>query len=202
MSVVAHDFETSGLPLFKERSVDIRQPHIVQMALVRYGDDGTELSSECVVVKPDGWTISAEMTAIHGISHEQAMAIGIPENDAIALFLVTMAQATVRVAHNEQFDRRIARIAMARAGYQRALIECLEAQPSCCTCISSKALVKAPATEKMLAAGFTGFKSPTLGECISHFWPDEAVEGLHGALADARYSGRLYWHLQSLAKAT
>lgn len=198
--IVAFDFETDGLPLFNERSVDPRQPHIVQMALVSYGDDGVELSNECVIVKPDGWTIGADMTAIHGISHEQALEVGIPENDAVALFLVAMAKATVRVAHNESFDRRIARIAMSRAGYQRPLIEFIEAQPSFCTCNSSKKLVNAPPTDKMLAKGMTGPKSPNLGESVAHFFPGEKIEGLHGALVDARYSGRIYWHLKSLEK--
>lgn len=201
MTTIAFDFETTGLPDFNARSHDPKQPHIVQMALVSYGDDGVELSDECVIVKPDGWTIGADMTAIHGISHEHALEVGIPENDAVALFLVAMAKATVRVAHNESFDRRVARIAMSRAGYQRPLIEFIEAQPSFCTCNSSKKLVNAPPTEKMLAKGMTGPKPPSLGEAVAHFFPGEEVQGLHGALVDARYAGRIYWYLQSLEKA-
>lgn len=195
MTTIAFDFETTGLPDFAARSIDPKQPHIVEMALIEYGDDGAEIGLQRVIVRPDGWTIGADMTAIHGISHEQAMDEGIPENDAVAMFLVTMARATVRVAHNESFDRRIARIAMSRAGYQRPLIEFIEAQPAFCTCNSSKAIVKAPPTEKMLAKGMTGPKPPNLGECVAHFWPDEKIEGLHGAVADARYAGRIYWHL-------
>lgn len=201
MTTVAFDFETSGLPDFTARSHDPKQPHIVQMALIAYGDDGVELSNECVIVKPDGWTIGADTTAIHGISHEQAMDIGIPENDAVALFLVTMARTSVRVAHNESFDRRIARIAMSRAGYQRSLIEFIEAQPSFCTCNSSKRIVNAPPTEKMLAKGMTGPKSPNLAECMQHFF-QEAIPGAHDALVDARAAGRVYWHLKSLQKPT
>ena len=200
--IIAFDFETSGLPLFNERSVDPRQPHIVEMALIEYGDDGVEVGYERVIVRPDGWTIGADMTAIHGISHEQAMDEGIPENNAVAMFLIAMARTSLRVAHNESFDRRIARIAMSRAGYQRSLIEFIEAQPAFCTCNSSKAIVNAPPTERMIAKGMNGPKPPNLGEAVKHFFPDEEITGLHGALADARYAGRIYHHLRSIGKAT
>lgn len=201
MTVTSFDTETTGLPLFNERSHDPRQPHIVQIALVTYDEQGVEIDAQCVIIKPDGWIIPPDTTAIHGISHERAMDIGIPENDAVALFLVAMARASVRVAHNESFDRRIARIAMSRAGYQRSVIEFIEAQPSFCTCNSSKRIVNAPPTEKMLAKGMTGPKSPNLAECMQHFF-QEAIPGAHDALVDARAAGRVYWHLKSLQKPT
>lgn len=200
MTVVAYDFETTGLALFNERSLDPRQPHIVQMALVTYGDDGTELGHECVIVKPDGWVISPEVTAIHGISHERAMDEGIAENDAAAMFLLAMVKSPIRVAHNAAFDTRIARIAMSRAGYQRDMIEAFERRTEFCTCNASKPIVKCPPTPKMLAAGFTGYKSPNLSECMLHFF-GSALEGGHDALVDARASGRIYWHLRNLKVA-
>lgn len=202
MTVIAFDFETTGLPDWNARSIDPKQPHIVELATIRYDDTGSEIGVERVIVRPDGWIIPEDTIKLHGITQEQAMNEGIPEDEAAAMFLVAMARADVRVAHNESFDRRIARIAMARAGYQRPLIEAFEALPSFCTCNQSKALVKAPPTEKMLAKGMTGPKAPNLGECVAHFFPGEVVEGLHGALADARYCGRIYWHLRSLGKAT
>lgn len=194
----AFDFETTGLPDFAARSLDPKQPHIVEMALIEYGDDGVELGFKRVIVRPDGWIIPPDMTAIHGISQEQAMDEGIPEADAMAIFLVAIARAALRIAHNEPFDRRIARIAMSRAGYERALIEFLEAQPSFCTCNASKKIVNAPPTDKMLAKGMKGPKSPNLAECVAHFFPEEKIEGLHGVLADARYAGRIFYHLQTL----
>lgn len=200
MTTIAFDFETTGLPDFAARSIDPKQPHIVEMALIEYGDDGAEIGFQRVIVKPDGWMVPPEMTKIHGISHEQAMDEGIPENDVAAMFLLAMAKADLRTAHNESFDRRIARIALSRAGYQRSLIEAFEALPAFCTCNSTKAIVKAPPTEKMLAKGMTGPKLPNLGETVAHFFPGEVVEGLHGALADARYCGRIYWALQGLKK--
>lgn len=199
MTTIAFDFETTGLADFNARSLDPKQPHIVEAALIYYGDDGTEIENDRWIVRPDGWVVPPDMTAIHGISHEQAMDEGIPENDVAMMFLARMGRAEVRIAHNESFDRRIARIALSRAGYQRSLIEAFEALPSFCTCNSSKKLVNAPPTDKMLAKGMTGPKSPNLTETIRHFFGEEIV-GAHGALVDARCAGRIYHHLKSLGK--
>lgn len=195
MTVIAFDFETTGLPAWNQRSIDPRQPHIVQMALVTYSDDGTEIGHRCVIVKPDGWVIHPDMTAIHGISHQRAMDEGIPEKAAIDEYWETMTAAALQVAHNAQFDIRVARIALVRSGYPREKIEAMEGMPHFCTCTVSKPIVKCPPTPKMLAAGFMGFKNPSLAETVRHFFGEE-IEGAHDALVDARCAGRIYWHLK------
>jgi DNA polymerase-3 subunit epsilon len=197
MTVISFDFETNGLPLWNVASDDPRQPHIVQMALVVYTDTGLEIGHDCVIVRPDGWNISPEMTAIHGISHQRAMDEGISEKKAAEMYLDAMTDTELRVAHNIAFDIRIARIAMVRSGYSRGLIEKLEAMPKFCTCEMSKPIVKRPPTERMIAAGFTGFKSPNLQECMTHYFAEKIVGG-HDALVDARCAGRIYFHLQTL----
>lgn len=201
MSTIVVDTETTGLPLFKERSNDPRQPHLVQLALISYNDEGAEVSAAAVIIKPDGWTIPEEMTAIHGISHERAMDEGIPEAIAVDMFISGQARAALRVAHNIAFDVRILRIAMTRAGIERDFIEAIEARASYCTCNAAKPVLKMPPTEKMMAAGMKGYKSPKLEECITSFF-GETLPGAHDALIDARACGRLFFHLQSLGKST
>lgn len=196
--ILFYDTETTGLPDFKARSADPVQPHLVQLALVVTDDDGTELSAVSVIIKPDGWVIPANVTAIHGISQDQAMAEGIPEAAAVGMFMVNQGQCAMRVAHNEAFDRRIMRIAMTRAGIERDFIEAVEKRDAFCTCNVSKPIVNLPPTERMLAAGFRGPKPPKLEECIKHFF-DEDLPGAHDALIDARAAARIYFHLQSLA---
>lgn len=199
MSVLFFDTETNGLPDFKARSADPSQPHLVQLALVETDDDGSERESICVIVRPDGWVISPEMTAIHGISQERAMDEGVPEQHAAGLFLVAQARSRLRVAHNESFDRRILRIAMTRPGFERDVIEATEARQAYCTCNAAKPVVNLPPTDKMIAVGFTGPKPPRLGECIKHFFGED-FPGAHDAMIDARACARVYWRLQSLAK--
>lgn len=198
--IIGFDTETTGLPDFKARSTDPAQPHLVQLALVICDDDGNESSTRSVLIKPNGWTISPEVTAIHGITHERAMDEGIHEDQAVALFVVTQGRASLRIAHNESFDRRIIRIAMARAGYERDFIEAIEARPSYCTCNTAKPIVNLPPTQRMTDAGMTGPKPPKLEECIRHFFGED-LPGAHDALVDARASVRIYQHLNKKAVA-
>jgi DNA polymerase-3 subunit epsilon len=197
MTHLFFDTETTGLPDFKARSADPIQPHLVQLALVMCDDEGTETQALSVIVRPDGWVITPELTAIHGISHERAMDEGIMEREATTMFVMWQARATLRVAHNESFDRRIMRIAMTRSGFERDFIEHIEGRPSFDTCGAAKPIINLPPTEKMLAAGITQPKPPKLTECIQHFFGEE-LSGAHDALVDTRACCRIYYHLQSM----
>ena len=200
MSTQVWDTETTGLPAYDTRSNDPAQPHLVQLALVLLDDAGREVEAVSVIVRPDGWTIPPEMTAIHGISHEQAVAEGIPERAAAMMFVAMQSVARLRVAHNETFDRRILRIAMTRAGIERDMIEAIEARASYCTCNAAKPIVNLPPSPRMLARGMKGPKSPKLAECYLHFF-GEPLSGAHDALIDARACARLYGALQQQGAA-
>lgn len=191
MSALVFDTETNGLPLYNQRSHDPAQPHLVQIALLLLDDDGTELQSAVKIIRPDGWVISPEMTAIHGISQERAMDEGVPEKQAAIMFISAQAQAHIRVAHNASFDTRIMRIAMTRAGIARDFIELVEARPHYCTCNGAKPIVNLPPSPKMLAAGMKFSKSPKLSECYFYFFGEELI-GSHDALVDARACARVY----------
>lgn len=112
-----YDTETTGLPLFNEPSEDPRQPHIVQLAasLIDLESRAT-LASMDVIVRPADWEIPEEVAAIHGITTEHARALGVREAIALELFLELWSRSSLRVAHNEQFDARIIRIALLRYG--------------------------------------------------------------------------------------
>jgi DNA polymerase-3 subunit epsilon len=191
---IIFDTETTGLPDFKARSADPTQPHLVQLALLLFDDAGVEIEHDCMIIRPDGWVIPEDTTAIHGISHERAMDAGIPEKDAAWLFLLWQARATLRVAHNESFDRRILRIALTRAGIERDVIEATEARPSYCTCNAATPIVNLPPSEKMLAKNMRMPKSASIAEATKHFFGEE-IEGAHDALVDARACARLYFRL-------
>jgi DNA polymerase-3 subunit epsilon len=193
--ILFYDTETTGFPVKKAPSADPRQPHLVQLALVTYDDAGQETDAQCVIIKPDGWEIPAEVIALHGISLERALAEGIPEAEAVALFVTTTDSARLRVAHNEAFDSKIMRIALLRAGTTREEIEAMEARPKFCTCEAAKPIVNLPPTRRMLDYGFNGPKPPKLAECMKHFFGEE-FPGAHDALVDTRACARIYWRLQ------
>lgn len=106
--------ETTGLPNWKEPSGDECQPHIVQLAGVLCNADTQKvIQSIDLIVKPDGWEIPEDMTAIHGITTEHALEVGVPEGFAVTMLHLLRGDSH-RVAYNKTFDQRIVRIAMKR----------------------------------------------------------------------------------------
>lgn len=198
--ILFYDTETTGLPVWQEPSDHPSQPHIVQLALLLAEDDGTEIESHNAIVRPDGWIISDEVSAIHGITQERALADGIPESIAVNLYVTAMMRCSMRVAHNQSFDERIVRIAMLRAGILRRFIEFLETAPSSCTCTDTTALVNLPPSEKMAAKGMKRPKPPKLIEATRFFF-NEDLPGAHDAMVDVRACARIFFHLKTLGEA-
>lgn len=189
--ILGYDTETTGLPLWHDPSDDPRQPHLIQIAMLLHDMDGNEVDRFVSIVKPGpGAVMAPEALEAHGISLEQARDEGIDPIEAVDRFLDWAGKAHLMVGHNESFDRRIMRIAAARhKGYKW--------EPSCpnfCTLYRSKYIVNLPPTQKMIAAGIPGPKSPNLGECIRHFF-DEELDGAHDAMVDISASMRVFWHL-------
>ena len=83
-----YDTETTGLPLFKEPSEHPDQPHIVQLAACLVDLVTRDIiSSMDVIVRPDGWTIPDDVAAIHVINTARATAEGVPEAEAVSMFM-------------------------------------------------------------------------------------------------------------------
>lgn len=190
--ITPYDTETTGLPLFRDPSDDPRQPHLVDICILAFNVDGTLVDSFEAMIRPDGWVIPAEVTAIHGITNEMAMDLGIPESEALDGFMAIHDRAGLRVAHNISFDDRIMRIALSRYRGKEAA-DAFKTTPGYCTCQNSKNLVQCPPTAKMIAAGFgRQFKVPTVAEALCHFTGEELVGG-HRARPDTEACARVYW---------
>lgn len=192
--ILALDTETTGLPDWRSPSDAAHQPHLVQLAMVLLDDDLRERASTSVIIRPDGWTIPDDVAAIHGITTEIALAVGIPEKVATTLYMSLLygTGASV-VAHNVDFDLRIMRIAMLRAGRTKEWIDAQEVTKFC-TLKAATPIVNLPPTAKMTSAGFTKPKPPKLSECIEFFF-SETLEGAHDAMIDVRACVRVYRHL-------
>lgn len=195
-----YDTETTGLPLFKLPSEHPDQPHIVQLAAALvYLETRTVINSIDVVIKPDGWAIPKEVSAIHGITTEHAAEVGIPEALALEMLLSLWMGNRLRIAHNEPFDARIVRIACmrhadleAKADGQALPSEVWKGGAAECTAQMSSPILQLPPTPKMVAAGFTKFKTPNLGEAYRHFTGLE-LENAHSAMADVNACIEVYF---------
>ncbi|MBD9433215.1 3'-5' exonuclease [Achromobacter sp. ACM03] len=191
------DTETTGLPLFKEPSEHPGQPHIVQLAAALVDmDTREEIASMDVIVRPDGWVIPDEVAAVHGITTEHAAAVGVPESLALSMFLELWA-GRPRIAHNEQFDARIIRIAQHRAGeLEQDLVRWKDGATECTARLATP-IVKCPPTAKMLAAGRTHYKTANLAEAVQ-FFTGKPLENAHSAMADVRGCMAVYFGIQDM----
>lgn len=190
-----YDTETTGFVQDKLPASHPSQPHIVQLAALLTEDDGTEISSIDVIVKPTGYTIPDGAAKVHGITTTRALAVGVPLILAVGLFLNLRHSADVVVAHNENFDNLVLDAAIHRLGRPVS-----KPWPTrYCTMNAALPILNLPPTARMLAAGFNKPKSPSLGECFQAFF-NEPLDGAHNAMVDVRGCARVYHHLQLLAR--
>ena len=185
-SILFYDSESTGLPVWNEPSGGENQPHIVQLGAILV-DAATREEREVidVIVRPDGWVIPDEVAAIHGITTERAMDEGIPEEDALSMFLELWRPDRLRVGHNQSFDERILRIAIKRY-MDDAAAELWKTGKKSCTGLMTKPICK------MLPKNRYGFKMPKLSEAYE-FFHGSSFDGAHTALADTRACMAVYW---------
>lgn len=187
--ILFYDTETTGLPEWKKPSGSEVQPHIVQLAAVLINaDTREEVSSINLIVKPDGWEISQEMTDIHGITQAEAMDVGIDEDRVLSVFLELWALRQ-RVAHNRTFDQRIIRIALKRHCDERVQDLWAEKDTHKCTMLMAKPIMQMPPKGKY------GYKSPKLEEAYEHF-TGKKLENAHDAMADVQACIDVYWGIK------
>lgn len=189
--LLAFDCETTGIFEWKLPSDDPCQPHLVQIGAVLVDEDTrlqkTELNE---IIRPDGWEWdeTCEAFQVHGITFERAMDEGIPEAEALDMFIELYRQAPLRISHNTTFDNRAIRCALKR--YRPDLIsddEWKDKSRYYCTLINSRKAIG-------------GKSGHTLSEMYEYF-TGNPLEDAHNALADTRACLEIYWHLQELAKA-
>src|SRR5690348_11050814 len=94
------DTETTG---FAHGGV---QPRIVSIAWLIADDPDSVQVFKSILVRPDGFEIPWQATAVHGITTRQARAEGKPIRTVLADFAndLTNAQPAAIVAHNKSYD--------------------------------------------------------------------------------------------------
>lgn len=191
MNILFYDTETTGLPDWFSPSEAAQQPHIVQLAAAIVDSETRRIEASVnLIVRPDGWTIPDPVGTLNArlfqITTEQAAKTGIPEADALQIFLAMWRVCELRVAHNERFDARIVRIATKRYCGMEAQ-EAWKAGYQFCTMVASTDLCRIPK-----ASGRGGWKFPKLSEAYTHFTGEEFVDA-HNAWEDLTAAQAVYW---------
>lgn len=168
------DTETSGLFDFSQPADAEGQPRMASIAIVWLDDELIITSEVQMFVKPEGWEMNEEAGKINGLTTEHLREVGIPIAEVLKHYTDAVDEGRIVVAFNSQFDTKVLRGEMRRAGVD----DRFEKTPTICTMRASTNIVKAP---KKTGAGY---KFPKLHEACAHFKITNA--GAHSALHDAR----------------
>lgn len=182
-AILYSDTETTGLLAKGHDAGSPRHPYICQLG-AQLVVDNRIVAEMNLLVKPNGWIIPVEASAVHGITTDMCVAYGLPIKSVITLYGRLAQRASLIVAHNFPFDQMMIWTEMIRAEAAPELAAFL-ACPSFCTMDGSAPILNLPATPKMVNAGIAGPKKPNLGEAYQ-FFTGNKFEGAHDAMADVR----------------
>ena len=211
MLILAYDTETTGLPIFKERSHHPDQPHLVELAFVVFDTElNRDVHAWSGLIQPGEWGVDPGAAKVHGYTTETLRAHAkIVEEDAVMTFFSVWEQCDSVLGHNEQFDARIMRIAGTRYKQELSgvfsddLLDRWKDRDAICTQKLATPIVKAPATDKMKAAGRHGHKTASLSEAFEHV-TGLPLQGAHSAMVDAQAALSVYLglnHQEEIRKA-
>lgn len=171
---VVIDTETSGLTQNHLPADHPDQPYLASLALIFVNESIAVEREEQFLVKPDGWVMSAEAEAVNGLSTAHLLANGRPVSEALDAYVAAIEAGYVVVAHNAQFDCKIMRGALRRAGRD----DMFERTPNICTMRGLMGVCRIPNKNGK------GIKMPKLAEAMAHFKLEQPPA--HTAMGDAR----------------
>jgi DNA polymerase-3 subunit epsilon len=187
MNILFYDIETTDLPDWKTPSEAESQPHMIQVAASLVDSERREIVSGInLYVIPEGWTIPEDVTQLTGITTDFARRVGVFEETAANVLYYLWYGCDLRVAHNEQFDARIMRIATKRYLSVEAQ-DAWKEGAKFCTMRESTNLCAIPQT-----SGRGKYKFPKLSEAYAHF-TGRIMEREHNAWHDMRAAMTVYW---------
>jgi DNA polymerase III epsilon subunit-like protein len=175
------DTETSGLHLYAKKGeppipADAPgQPRMCGITMIPVDEnlniDGEEFTA---LIKPDGWEITPDITAINGLTTEKCELEGIDVKQALDAYTrFVRDEQRIIVAFHAQFDTKVLRGELRRAGMD----DLFEITPNICTMRgATKIGVKKQGAKK---GGF-----PKLSDVYLHFFNEEPT-GQHTSHGDA-----------------
>ena len=188
------DTETTGLPtLPKAPHTDLSVwPRIVSLSWAFYSAPEAQQLYRYNIIRPEGFTIPNEATAVHGITTERALQEGI----ALATALSQLSQDLVArspallIAHNMAFDRPVLLAEHLRA----KVAEQITSLPTFCTMATTTEFCQ------LLPMREGQHKWPKLTELHTHLFGFQPSAS-HHAGADVLHCAKCFFRLQELGIA-
>ena len=181
MPFYVFDVETTGLMDFKRAADAEGQPRVASFAglAVDHPDDEPEVFER--YVRPDGWAMSPDASRVNGLTNEFLAQRGVPIAEVLDEYARRIEAGYTMVAFNAQFDLKMMRAEMRRAGRD----DLFERTKNVC--------VMRPLTSILRIPGRYGFKWPNLAEACAHFGIVNAKA--HDAVGDAWAALEVMRHL-------
>ncbi len=179
------DTETTGLPQnWKAPVTDVHNwPRMIQLAWILSDAEGKTIASNDYIIRPEGFRIPPEASAVHGISTEKALEEGVDLQDVLREFNQLISESEYLVAHNIKFDEKIVGAEFIRNNIASELFR----KPRLCTMLSSVDYCKIP--------GYYGYKWPKLDELHQKLF-GESFDNAHDAAADIGATAKCFWELK------
>ena len=194
MKILVFDTETTGIPNFRLQSDHPSQPHIVQLAMSERNYPGDVNNyTRSYIIKPDGYSISEDTSAIHGITQKYAEDYGNDIRTIVNEFWGISSICDAWCAFNGGFDIKMIRIESLRIGMSREKIAELEL-PMFDPCRLLTPIMNLPPTRKMVSAGFNKPKPPNLAEAYRYCFGED-FSGAHNAEHDVAATARILRYL-------
>lgn len=185
------DTETTGLFLFKDPDTgapipadDPRQPRLAHFNAILLNDDLVEEDEIDLFVKPDGWEMPAEAGEVNGLTTAALHEVGTPIETVLDAYVDIVRLGYIMVAFNAQFDCKMMRGELRRAGRP----DLFDETPNICAMRAAMAL----GVKK--AGGGRGY--PKLTDCAAHL--GLVIDDAHSAKGDTRATLALFRHLHAV----
>lgn len=171
------DTETSGLFDFSKEADADGQPRMATCALVWLDQNYDVEMYADLPIKPDGWELTPAAVAVNGLTMEYLLNHGVPVQMALDRYTKAIVEdRRVVIAHNAQFDCKMMRAELRRAG----MSDLFEQTRNICTMRSADKLMKGQIKKLNGRGGY-----PRLIDMAAHFNVDYPTTDHHSAMADA-----------------
>ena len=146
---------------------------IAYLVIILWDSDEPDIAvGESYYIQPDGWVMSPGAAEVNGLSTEMLREHGVPVARALDAYVAAIKSGHIMVAYNAQFDGRVMRAELRRAGRD----DMFEHTPNICVMRPLMTVMKG-----QRAPGAKGF--PKLSEACAHFGIANARQ--HDAMGDA-----------------
>ena len=179
--ILFFDTETTGVPQNHDAPAsDVNNwPRLVQLAFIKTDWEGNIIDSKDFIIKPQGFTIPKESTKFHGISNEYAIQSGSNLREVLELFNNEIERASIIVAHNIKFDKKI----IAAEFFRNNITSSILNRTNICTMERSTNF-----------CALSGNKWPKLSELHKKLFNEEFQEQ-HNAKHDILATYKCFWEL-------